>query len=55
MLFVPSRPWPLPVQDLGADEVVDYKNVRFEDRYRSSPFDVVVDTIGGAPGANLHV
>ena len=36
------------MQDLGADEVVDYNSVRFEERYRSAPFDVVVDTIGGA-------
>jgi NADPH:quinone reductase-like Zn-dependent oxidoreductase len=43
------------VQDLGADEVVDYKNVRFEERYRLSPFDVVVDTIGGAPDGRFPV
>ena len=28
---------------------MDYKAVRFEERYRQSKFDVVVDTIGGAP------
>jgi len=28
--------------------VVDYKAVRFDDRYRNSRFDVVLDTIGGA-------
>ena len=40
--------WLTQAQDLGADEVVDYKSVRFEERYRQSKFDVVVDTIGGA-------
>ena len=43
-----QRNWRRPAQDLGADEVVDYKSVRFEQRFRSAPFDVVVDTIGGA-------
>ena len=28
--------------------MVDYKAVRFEERYRNSRFDVVLDTIGGA-------
>ena len=39
---------PCAWQDLGADEVVDYTTVRFEERYRSIPFDAVLDTIGGA-------
>jgi len=33
------------VRSLGADEVIDYKNERFEDRARE--LDVVFDTIGG--------
>ena len=36
------------MQDLGADEVVDYTAVRFEDAYRQDPFDCVLATIGGA-------
>lgn len=33
------------VKDLGANEVIDYKTVRFEDRVRD--VDVVFDTVGG--------
>ena len=33
------------VRDLGADEVIDFRNVRFDDRVRDA--DVVLDLIGG--------
>ena len=36
------------VQDLGADEVLDYRAERFEQKYRDAPFDAALDVIGGA-------
>ncbi len=35
-------------QDLGADEVLDYRTERFEQKYRDARFDVILDVIGGA-------
>ena len=36
-------------QDLGADEVVDYKKQSVDQLFRNNPFDAVVDQIGGMP------
>ena len=38
-------------QDLGADEVLDYRTERFEQKYRDARFDVVLDVIGGEVGS----
>ena len=35
------------LQDLGADEVVDYKKQSVDQLFRNNPFDAVVDQIGG--------
>lgn len=35
------------LQELGADEVIDYTSQRFEDVLKSNPVDVVIDPIGG--------
>ena len=35
-------------QELGADEVVDYSAQRVDELYKNKPFDVVVDSVGGA-------
>lgn len=35
------------VQELGADEVVDYKAQRIDQLFANTPFDAVVDPIGG--------
>lgn len=35
------------MRSLGADEVIDYRTTRFEERLRD--IDVVLDTIGGEP------
>ena len=35
------------MQELGADEVIDYTQEIFEEVLRGNPVDVVVDTIGG--------
>jgi NADPH:quinone reductase-like Zn-dependent oxidoreductase len=37
------------VQDLGADEVVDYKTENFATKYSSNKFDVGFDLVGGDP------
>ncbi len=36
------------MQELGADEAVDYTEQRFEEVYRNNPFDGVIDCLGGA-------
>lgn len=36
------------VQELGADEVVDYRTEEFAERYKDKPFDLVIDSVGGA-------
>ena len=38
------------MQELGADEAVDYTEQRFEEVYRGRPFDAVIDAVGGALG-----
>ncbi len=43
------KSWNDMTQDLGADEVLDYRTERFEQKYRDARFDVVLDVIGGAP------
>lgn len=35
------------VQDLGADEVVDYTKQSVDQLYKNNPFDAVIDQIGG--------
>lgn len=35
------------MQELGADEAVNYTEQRFEEVYRDHPFDGVIDAIGG--------
>ena len=37
-----------PAQGLGADVVIDYHAVRFEEVCSGDPFDAVLDSIGGA-------
>lgn len=39
--------WTCSLQELGADEVVDYKTEDFAEKYKDQPFDLVVDTVGG--------
>lgn len=36
------------MQELGADEVVDYRTEDFAERYKDKPFDLVIDSLGGA-------
>lgn len=36
------------LQDLGADEVINYKEEDFAEKYKDQPFDMVIDPIGGA-------
>lgn len=36
------------MQELGADETVDYTKDDFAQKYKNQPFDVIVDPIGGA-------
>ena len=38
---------PCMAQDLGADEVLDYRAERFERKYRDARFDAALDVIGG--------
>lgn len=35
------------IQELGADETVDYTKEDFAEKYKDKPFDVIVDPIGG--------
>lgn len=35
------------VQSLGADEVVDYTQEDFAEKYKDRPFDVIVDSVHG--------
>ena len=35
------------MQELGADEVVDYRTEDFAERYKDKPFDLVIDSLGG--------
>ena len=35
------------LQELGADEVIDYTTQRFEDALKSNPVDAVIDPVGG--------
>lgn len=36
------------VKSLGADETLDYSSQDVESVYKSAPFDIVVDCVGGA-------
>jgi hypothetical protein len=38
------------VQELGADEAVDYTEQKFDEVYRDKPFDGVIDAMGGGQG-----
>ena len=44
-----SLSWLLPIQEFGTviDEIVDYSKEKFEKKYKSNPFDIVVDGVGG--------
>ena len=35
------------MQELGADEVLNYKEEDFAQKYQDKPFDLVIDPIGG--------
>ncbi len=35
------------LQELGADEVLNYKEEDFAEKYKDKPFDLVIDPIGG--------
>jgi hypothetical protein len=35
------------MQELGADQVVDYSSQCFEEVYKDRPFDGIIDVIGG--------
>ncbi len=35
------------LQELGADEVVDYQTEDFVAKYKDKPFDLVIDAVGG--------
>lgn len=37
------------VQELGADEVIDYTREAFHEVLKANPVDVVIDPIGGEP------
>jgi hypothetical protein len=37
------------LQELGADEVLNYKEEDFAEKYKDKPFDLVIDPIGGEP------
>lgn len=39
------------VQELGADEVVDYQKENFAEIYKDKPFDLILDSVGGVPHA----
>ena len=43
------------VQDLGADEVVDYTKQSVDQLYKNNPFDAVIDQIGGIITIQLFV
>ena len=36
------------LQELGADETVDYTKEDFSAKYKDKPFDVIMDSVGGA-------
>lgn len=38
----------LAAQELGADETVDYTKEDFSAKYKDKPFDVIMDSVGGA-------
>ena len=42
----------LASQELGADETVDYSTEDFSTRYKDQPFDVIMDSVGGATCLN---
>ncbi len=42
------------LQELGADETVDYTKEDFSAKYKDQPFDVIMDSIGGAALSTLH-
>ena len=39
------------MQELGADEVVDYQTEDFAEKYKDKPFDLILDPVGGALSA----
>ena len=41
-------------QELGADETVDYAKEDFGTMYMDKPFDVIMDSVGGAAYVNTH-
>ena len=45
------------LQELGADEVVNYREEDFSEKYKDKPFDLVIDCIGGvhAPNTEAHL
>ncbi len=44
------------LQDLGADEVIDYRQQSVDQVFKDNHFDAVVDQIGGESlPANLHL
>jgi len=44
------------LQELGADEVIDYKEQSVDQVFQDNPFDAVVDQIGGGSSpANPHL
>ena len=40
-------PGNLCLQELGADEAVDYRSQDFAELYKDAPFDFIFDSIGG--------
>ncbi len=42
------------MQELGADEAIDYTSSRFEEVLKSHPVDVVIDPMAGAALHTLH-
>lgn len=45
ILVIVDSAW--QVQELGADEVLDYTKQTVDQVYKNNPFDAVIDQIGG--------
>lgn len=51
-----GRQQSIVLQELGADEVIDYREQSVDQVFKDNPFDAVVDQIGGESlPANLHL
>ena len=44
------------MQDIGADETIDYRSQDFAEVYKDKPFDYIFDSVGGMPATpEFHI